>query len=91
MHACKLLPHMRVHDAESEGGEPQSPAPKKTRRGKRGGRNQKMRAESMKRQPADELARSSLEFATVELLRSFRRFDGPDSKFLPEKNIPVSK
>lgn len=33
--------------ADSEGGEPQSPAPKKTRRGKRAGKNQKLRAEQM--------------------------------------------
>lgn len=51
--------------AESEGGEPQSPAPKKTRRGKRGGRNQKLRAESMKQM--GELSRASVGRASVDL------------------------
>lgn len=57
--------------ADSESGEPQSPAPKKTRRGKRGGKNQKLRAESLKRVTVDELGRlgrTSLDLSTVSLL-----------------------
>lgn len=55
----------------SAGEEPQSPAPKKTRRGKRAGRNQKLRAEQiMQQRLSSESARPSIDLPGVGTSKS---------------------
>lgn len=56
--------------ADTEGGEPRSPAPKKTRRGKRAGKNQKLRAEQLSMKLSSEGSMPSSDLQRLVSLQS---------------------